>query len=463
VAASPVIGSIVPFLRDPMRFFLRQYRLHGPVFRLRMGLRRFTVLCGPEAARWVTRHESEFLTVAGVYDNIHRIIHSDPAASMMSQDGARHAELRKWNKRGMSRGYAEEHADESLRIADDELDRIGAMASTGVAIDVVDFAKSLVYRQLGMTMTGAAPPELLGDCRHLIDAVINAVRFPASRHLPISPRVRRAFRRLQGLGSELARRYAGGPKPGEPRLFVHDLLAAIEQGVWQDHHFTFTMLGPYLAGLDTLAHQLAFAVWALVSNPAALARVRDDIDRVVSDGAPDARAFKSAEALRGAAMEAERLYPISPGQLRRVTAPVELGGYQLRAGDDLMLPHAMPHFMEEYFPAPDTFDIDRFGPERAEHHTPGAYVPYGLGRHICLGAGTADFLLLADIACLFHRYDVAAEPGYHLRVRWTQSGTPHKFRVHLTPRRPRQQRDVTPARPSPPPPRCPMASATTVD
>jgi hypothetical protein len=45
----PVVGNLVPFLRDPMGLLLDGYRRLGPVFRIRVPRHRFTVLAGPEA------------------------------------------------------------------------------------------------------------------------------------------------------------------------------------------------------------------------------------------------------------------------------------------------------------------------------------------------------------------------------------------------------------------------------
>ena len=52
----------------------------------------------------------------------------------------------------------------------------------------------------------------------------------------------------------------------------------------------------------------------------------------------------------------------------------------------------VPHFLPEFFPEPEEFDIDRYHAPRNERRLDGAYAPFGLGDHTCLGAGIAEIL-----------------------------------------------------------------------
>ena len=216
--------------------------------RIRLGGRTFTVLCGTEGSRWATRNEGEFLTVEGIYKNIHRYLGSEPEVSLICQDGDRHAVLRRWQKRGMSRKYSEQRLDVSLRVADEELDHAGADGT----FDMTDFCKGLVYRQLGMTMAGVAPPKLLGDYRLIIDAVINSVRFPWTQRLPMSRRIRGAVRRVKEFSQQLALQRSGESSDEGMPLFIDDILDGVDRGICDERHLPSLVLGPFLAGLDTL-------------------------------------------------------------------------------------------------------------------------------------------------------------------------------------------------------------------
>jgi cytochrome P450 len=74
--------------------------------------------------------------------------------------------------------------------------------------------------------------------------------------------------------------------------------------------------------------------------------------------------------------------------------------------------------MEEFFPKPEVFDIDRYERPRAEHLAPGAYSPYGRGPHTCLGKTLAEVQMAFSMARLFHRLDLAlTSPDYALKTK----------------------------------------------
>jgi cytochrome P450 len=101
------------------------------------------------------------------------------------------------------------------------------------------------------------------------------------------------------------------------------------------------------------------------------------------------------------------------------------------AGETVYIATSVPHLMHEYYPNPDTFDIDRYDKPRAEHLQSGAYSPYGRGPHTCLGKSLADVQMAISMARLFHRLDVRLEsPDYQLATKTAPvPGPARRFKV----------------------------------
>ena len=59
--------------------------------------------------------------------------------------------------------------------------------------------------------------------------------------------------------------------------------------------------------------------------------------------------------------------------------------------------------MEDVFPDPFTFDIDRYLPPRNEHYSPG-YAPFGLGTHKCMGSRWAEMHIALNVLMLAHHF-----------------------------------------------------------
>ena len=70
----------------------------------------------------------------------------------------------------------------------------------------------------------------------------------------------------------------------------------------------------------------------------------------------------------------------------------------------MIAPWAM-HRHVKMWPHPDRFDPDRFLPERERELTPGAYIPFGLGPRICVGAAFATIETALILARLVRRFD----------------------------------------------------------
>ena len=72
--------------------------------------------------------------------------------------------------------------------------------------------------------------------------------------------------------------------------------------------------------------------------------------------------------------------------------------------------------MEEFFPDPFTFDIDRYLPERQEHVGRG-YAPFGLGTHTCLGSRWLELQLGINLLLMAHYFRFELTPkDYKLRI-----------------------------------------------
>lgn len=126
-------------------------------------------------------------------------------------------------------------------------------------------------------------------------------------------------------------------------------------------------------------------------------------------------AMRTIPSIRGALMETMRLFPVAVVQMRTATRDFTFHGHRINAGETIYVGTTVPHFLEEFFPDPTRFDIDRYEKPRAEHLRAGAYSPYVRGQHVCLGKTLAEVQMLVTMARIFHRLDLSLEsPDYVL-------------------------------------------------
>jgi cytochrome P450 len=135
----------------------------------------------------------------------------------------------------------------------------------------------------------------------------------------------------------------------------------------------FTLL---VAGHETTATSLSWAIERLVRHPDKWERLREE-----ALGAEDAYADAVAK-------ETLRLRPVLPMVVRRLTRPVEIGGWPLPAGTDVTPCIHLVHRRPDIYPEPHAFRPERFLDQPAGTYT---WIPFGGGVRRCLGATFALF------------------------------------------------------------------------
>jgi cytochrome P450 len=434
VRGLPLVGSVAELARDPGAFFVRSYLEHGPVFRVRALNQNLIVLAGPELARWMGSREGQgCLRSREVWQGL--VDEYGATRTLTGLDGPEHRRMREVMRRGYSREALRGRLDDFLAITDRCLDRDWR---PGTAVPVVGAIQYLVTNQLGTLLTGEAPVEYIKDIRTTILYILNALVTKQRPAIVLRrPKYRRAKARVNELGERMIRDYRERP-PTDPdrRTLVDDIMDAHEKdpGLLADNDLVLALTGPYVAGLDTVANTLGSLVYAVLKHPEVLERVRAEADELFARGPLTEESLADLPAINGVVQETMRVYPIAVAQPRVANRDFSYAGYSIREGEPVYCAVTVPHFLPEFFPDPEVFDIDRYGPDRREHAAPGAFAPFGKGQHTCLGKGIADVQMTISTARIFHRLELALDPpDYVLRRKAAPTPGPVMgFKVRVT-------------------------------
>jgi cytochrome P450 len=146
-----------------------------------------------------------------------------------------------------------------------------------------------------------------------------------------------------------------------------------------------------VAGHETTATALSWAVERLVRHPEKLERLRAEVLAGEEDY------------LTATIQETLRLRPVIVLVIRKLTEPVEIGGYKLPAGAAVTPSIHLVHRNPAIYPEPE-----RFLPERFLETPPGTYtwIPFGGGVRRCLGAAFAQFEMAVVLKELVKRHQI---------------------------------------------------------
>lgn len=187
------------------------------------------------------------------------------------------------------------------------------------------------------------------------------------------------------------------------------------------------------AGYETTANAIGWALLELARTPEMLARVRSEIDGALANEAPDSP--KSLAYTRQVFMESLRMYPSAIWLPRTAGEDATLGGYPIAAGTSVLcspyLVHHDPHAWEE----PERFDPERFAEGNSQPRSRHAFMPFGLGQHMCIGQHLALLEGPLALARIVQRWDLAAIPGREPIMKIsTTMGTKDGIWLELSPR-----------------------------
>ncbi len=161
----------------------------------------------------------------------------------------------------------------------------------------------------------------------------------------------------------------------------------------------------FLAGHETTASSLTWAVYLLSMRPDVVARMREEVQHVVGEGPVLLEHTKRLPYVRNVFREVLRLYPPITFLPRVAGRDTEIAGRRVKRGTMLMISPWSMHRHTKLWTNPDRFDPDRFLPEREGEMTAGAYIPFGAGPRICVGAAFATIETALILATLVRRYD----------------------------------------------------------
>ncbi|MDJ0943132.1 MAG: cytochrome P450 [Kiloniellales bacterium] len=164
----------------------------------------------------------------------------------------------------------------------------------------------------------------------------------------------------------------------------------------------------FLAGHETTAGALAWAFFILSQRPEAAARIRAEVESVCAQGPIGFEATKRLTFVRNVFRETLRLYPPLAFIPRVALEPGRIGALAVPRGAMIMISPWIMHRHRALWRNPEHFDPDRFLPEREQEWTQSAYLPFGAGRRLCVGAAFATVESTLILARLIRRYEVEA-------------------------------------------------------
>ncbi|XP_075978319.1 cytochrome P450 6B5-like [Anticarsia gemmatalis] len=168
----------------------------------------------------------------------------------------------------------------------------------------------------------------------------------------------------------------------------------------------------FIAGADTTANTIHFTLLELASNPKILNKLHEEIDSIFEPGKKELT-YTDVEKLQYLDMvinEAMRKYP-PIGFIQRICTKdtVLPSKVRIEKGTGIIIPAYAIHRDERFYPNPDEFDPERFGPNNIADVKKYSFMPFGEGNRVCIGARLARLQVKTGLTWLLRRFTLGEQ------------------------------------------------------
>ena len=172
----------------------------------------------------------------------------------------------------------------------------------------------------------------------------------------------------------------------------------------------------FLAGHETTAVALTWTLYLLSRHPGVERTLHDKVDRVLGEGELTFADVQALSYTRMVIEEAMRLFPPAFTISRLALADDEVGGHPIRAGSLVSISPYLTHRNPRLWKDPLRFDPERFAPDRVKKRHRFAFLPFGGGPRVCVGAGFAMAEACLVLATIAHAYRLRVVPGHRVEA-----------------------------------------------
>lgn len=396
----PLVGCLPEIRRDPLAFLLELSENYGEVIRVPvLGTSLYLVQHPELVVEVLERGHRRFPREAMPMEALSRVL----GDGLLTSEGPRWQRQRRTVQPVFRPGSMLAFVDQVTEVAETMLERWSVLARRGEPVDMAAQMRHFAFLVVGRVFFGT---DLTGDMEDFAESVEELheqmdwrIHEPSLLPLWVPTPANRAFHRhlavLERVTQELVAAHREEPRDD----VLGHLLAAQdpETGAgFTDQEVRDQTMNLLVAGHETTSNGLAWAGALLAEHPEVADHLREEAADVYGTAAPRPEDLEAMTFTRAAFLEALRLYPTAWVLFRSTREATRLGLYLLAPESPVVVspwvchrnpriwPHPARYLPERHLEVPGGRALEGQGePPR------GAFLPFGLGPHACIGAELA--------------------------------------------------------------------------
>ncbi|XP_028710907.1 cytochrome P450 2B1-like [Peromyscus leucopus] len=454
----PLLGNLLQMdRRGLLNSFMRLREKYGDVFTVHLGPRPVVMLCGTETIREALVDQAEAFSGRGTIAVFEPIIQG---YGLIFANGERWKALRRFSVAtmkdfGMGKRSVEERIKEEAQCLVEELQK-----SQGAPMDPTFLFQCITANIICSIVFGERFDYKDRQFLHLLNLLFQIVSLISSfssqvfelfsgflKYFPGAHRqISKNLQEILDYIGQSVEKHRATLDPRNPRDFIDTYLLRMEKEKSNPHtefhhqNLIISVLSLFFAGTETTSTTLRYGFLLMLKYPHVAEKVQKEVDQVIgSHRLPtldDRTKMPYTEAVIHEIQRFSDLIPI--GLPHRVTKDTLFQGYLLPKNTEVYPILSAALHDPQHFEQPDTFNPDHFLDANGALKKNEAFMPFSIGKRICLGESIARNELFLFFTTILQNFSVSspmAPEDIDLTPKYSGvSKIPPMYQIHFLPR-----------------------------
>ncbi|XP_072010404.1 lanosterol 14-alpha demethylase [Engystomops pustulosus] len=424
----PYIPSVIPFLghaisfgKSPIEFLERAYEKYGPVFSFTMVGKTFTYLVGSDAAALLFNSKNEDLNAEDVYSRLTTPVFGKGVA--YDVPNPIFLEQKKMFKTGLNIAHFKTHV---RMIEEETVDYFKRWGDSGVG-NLFEALSELIILTASRCLHGKEIRSMLNERVAQLYADLDggfthaAWLLPGWLPLPSFRRRDRAHLEIKQIFYQVIQ------KRRQSLEREDDMLQTLIDATYKDgtplndDEIAGMLIGLLLAGQHTSSTTSAWMGFFMAKHKSVQDQCFAEQKTVCGEDFPPLHydQLKDLQVLDRCIKETLRLRPPIMTMMRMARTPQSVAGYNIPPGHQVCVSPTVNHRLHDTWVQNTEFNPDRYLHENPAAGEKFAYVPFGAGRHRCIGENFAYVQIKTIWSTMLRLYEFDLVDGYFPTINYT--------------------------------------------
>lgn len=410
-----VVGSLYEFQADPLYFLSQLTDKYGEISFFRFGLFQGVYFVNdPDLIKEILVTKQQSFVKSRDIQTLKAVV----GDGLLTSEKGYHTNQRRMIQPSFKKTHIDRYAQDMIDTTNSFISKWESGKEKTITNDMMDIALGIITKTM-FSMDFEEGTDAIGEPMDTvmklgIKRMRSIVQIPLWVPTKTNRKLKRAVHSLDQVLYNMIEKRRNDPHTHADLLGVLIEAKDDESGAgMSDRQLRDELMTVFLAGHETTANLLSWTLYLLSQNPEAEERLFDEIINVTEEEAVAPEHFSKLSFTQNVIWESMRLFPPAYVIGRQVNEKVNIGGYQMKKSEMVLMSQYVMHRDPKFFDQPDKFIPERFENNFVKSLPTFAYFPFGGGPRVCVGNHFSLMEGVLALACIVQEFRVKMAPNHH--------------------------------------------------